>query len=112
MRRKIKVLPEMMNLFNDELLAEETFKKNKVFCSFATANGSCTLGFSESEKVRPKSLIKGNELSNPKIVELVLRKKSGTKLFDEIVIGNEKTLNKYRNQIENMLVECLRKSRI
>lgn len=107
-RRKIKVLPDMMNLFNVGLLAEETFKKNKVLCSFATANRSCTLGFSESEKARPKSLIKGNGLYNPKAVELVLRKKSGAKLFDEIVIGNEETLNKYRNQIEHMLAECLR----
>lgn len=107
-RRKIKVLPDMMNLFNVGLLAEETFKKNKVLCSFATANRSCTLGFSEPEKARPKSLIKGNGLCNPKAVELVLRKKSSAKLFDEIVIGNEETLSKYRNQIEHMLAECLR----
>lgn len=107
-RRKIKVLPDMMSLFNAGLLAEEIFRKNKVICSFATANESCTLGFSESEKARPKSLIKGNELDDPKIVELVLRKKSGTELFDEIVIGNESTLNKYGNQIGDMLGECLK----
>lgn len=80
-RRKIKVLPNMMNLFKVGLQAEENFVKNKIVCSFATADGSCTLGFSESEKSRPKSLIKGNELSNPKIVDLVLRKKSGTEFF-------------------------------
>lgn len=106
-RRKIKVLPDMMNLFNIGLLAEENFKKNKVTCSFATANGNCTLGFSESDKARPKSLIKGNGLSNPKIVDLILRKKSGTELFNEIVIGDKEALNKYKNQIENMLDECL-----
>lgn len=74
-RRKIIVLPNMMNLFEEGLQAEENFEKNKVRCSFATADNSCTLGFSESEKSRPKSLIKGNELSNPKPIELVLRKK-------------------------------------
>ena len=90
------------------MLAEENFRKNKVFCSFATADGSCTLGFSESEKARPKSLIKGNALDNPKIVELVLRKKSGTEFFDEIVIGDEKMLYKHKNSIENMLAESLK----
>lgn len=60
-RRKIKVLPDMMELFRDGLLAEEDFKKNQVFCTFATADGNCTLGFVDSGKARPKSLIKGNE---------------------------------------------------
>lgn len=101
-RRKIKVLPDMMNLFKTGLLAEESFEKNKIFCSFAAADGRCTLGFSDSEKARPKSLIKGNELSNPKIVDLVLRKKSGTESFDEFVIGDASVLNKYRSQIRDV----------
>lgn len=103
-RRKIKVLPDMMNLFKTGLLAEESFEKNKIFCSFATADGRCTLGFSESEKARPKSLIKGNELNNPKIVDLVLRKRSGTEFFDEFVIGDENALSKYRSRFEDILV--------
>ena len=107
-RRKIKALPDMMSLFYDGALAEESFKKNKVLCSFATANGNCTLGFSVSEKVRPKSLIKGNELKHPKVIELILRKKSGEKVFSEIIVGDEKALNKYRNYIEDNLDECLR----
>ena len=106
-RRKIKVLPDMMKLFRKGLLAQENFKKNKVFCSFAAADESCTLGFSESEKARPKSLIKGNELDNPKLVELILRKKSGTKFFDEIIVGDKEILYKYKNQIKNMLDKCL-----
>lgn len=107
-RRKVKVLPDMMRLFSSGLLAEESFKKNKIFCSFATANGSCTLGFSETEKVRPKSLIKGNELKDPKIVELVLRKKSGMEFFNEIIIGDKEALCKYRNWIKNLLAERLK----
>lgn len=70
-RRKIKVLPQMMELFKEGLQAEENFRKNKVICSFATADGNCTLGFLDSLKARPKSLIKGNELKNPKPVDLV-----------------------------------------
>lgn len=106
-RRKIKVLPNMMELFKEGLQAEESFKKNRVFCSFATANGNCTLGFSDSLKARPKSLIKGNELKNPKPVELILKKKSDTKLFSEIVLGNEISLYKYKNQIKGLCAEDL-----
>lgn len=103
-RRKIKILLDMMELFKSGLQAEENFEKNKVFCSFA-ADGSCTLGFSESEKVRPKSLIKGNELNNPKAVELVLRKEAGAAYFDVIIVGDEQSLEKYRNRIESMLAD-------
>lgn len=107
-RRKIKVLPDMMKLFEDGVQAEESFKKNKVLCSFATADNSCTLGFSESEKNRPKSLIRGNGLSSPKEVELILRKKSGEEFFDEIIVGNENSLHKYKKQIEGMLSDSLK----
>lgn len=99
----------MMGLFGAGLLAEEDFKKNRVICTFATADGNCTLGFVDSGKARPKSLIKGNELKNPKPIELVLRKKVGTELFDEIVIGDKIVLNKYREQIERMVTEKLLK---
>lgn len=106
-RRKIKALPDMMELFRDGLLAEEEFKKNRVICTFATADGNCTLGFVDSGKARPKSLIKGNELKNPKQIELVLKRKSGAALFDEIVIGDKKVLGKYRKQIKEMIAEEL-----
>lgn len=106
-RRKVQVLPDMMELFRDGLQAEENFKKNKISCSIATADSRCTLGFFDSEKARPQSLIKGNELSNPKPVELVLRKRSGKKFFDEMVIGNKKAIHKYRKQIENLLDDSL-----
>ena len=33
-RRKIKVLPDMMNLFRNGLLAEESFVKNKIYSRF------------------------------------------------------------------------------
>ncbi|MDO4343338.1 MAG: PBECR4 domain-containing protein [Eubacteriales bacterium] len=98
-RRKIKALPDMMELFREGLQAEEDFKKNKVICSFATADGNCTLGFTDSEKARPKSLIRGNELKNPKPVELVLRRKSGAELFDEIIVGDKAIIHKYQDKI-------------
>lgn len=88
---------------------DEKIVKGKVSCSFATADGMCTLGFSESKKARPKTLLKGNELNNPKPVELILRKKAGTKLFDEIVLGNVETIQKYREKIQQLLSEELLK---
>lgn len=106
-RRKIKVLPDMMKLFETGLLVEENFKKNKVFCSFATTNGSCTLGFVVSKKARPKSLIKGNALKNPQMVDLVVRKKSGAEFFNEIVIGDAKILHKYKNLIGHIISPSL-----
>lgn len=106
-RRKIKVLPDIMTLFKEGLQTEESFKKNKVICSFAAADGNCTLGFTETEKARPKSLIKGNELRNPKPVELILRRKTGSELFSEIIVGDSVTLNKYKEHIGKIVVAYL-----
>lgn len=106
-RRKIKALPGMMGLFREGLQAEEGFKKNRVVCSFAAADSNCTLGFTDSEKVRPKSLIWGNELKNPKPVELVLKRKSGAELFDEIIIGDRESIDKYREQIKGIVANEL-----
>ncbi len=107
-RRKIKVLPNMMTMFENAVNAEEDFQKNKVSCSFATADGKCTLGFTDTNKARPKSLISGNELSNPAQVELVLRKKAGNDFFDEIVYGDKVSLTQYREKIEDILSEDLK----
>lgn len=106
-RRKIKVLPNMMELFKDGLQAEENFKKNKIVCSFATADGNCTLGFSESTKARPKSLIKGNELSNSKPVEVILRKRIDEEFFNEIIVGNKVLLKKYQNKVQELVSDEL-----
>lgn len=101
------MLPDIMTLFKEGLQTEESFKKNKVICSFATADGNCTLGFTETEKARPKSLIKGNELKNPKPVELILRRKTGRELFGEIIVGDSVTLNKYKEHIGKIVVADL-----
>lgn len=106
-RRKIKVLPNIMELFKPGLQIEENFKKNKIVCSFATADGACTLGFSGSIKARPKSLIKGNELNNPKPVEIILRKKVGEELFNEIIVGNKTLLKKYQSKIRKLISDEL-----
>lgn len=106
-RRKIRALPEMMDLFREGLQAEEGFKKNKIVCSFAAADSNCTLGFTDSAKARPKSLIWGNELKNPKPADLVLKRKAGAELFDEVVVGSREALNHYREQIEGIVDKVL-----
>lgn len=108
-RRKIKVLPNMMELFREGLEAEESFVKNKVICSFATTDNSCTLGFSDSKRTYPKSLIQGNCLKNPKAVELILRRKSGEKLFNEVVVGNPEDVKKFQEHIKEMVSKDLSK---
>lgn len=102
-RRKIQVLPDMMTLMKSDVQVEEEFRKNRVSCSFATADGNCTLGFSESKKARPKSLIKGNELKNPGTVDLILRKTTGSLYFNEVIVGDIVTLNRFKDKIEKMV---------
>ena len=87
-RRKIKVLPLMMDFLDNEPLVEEGFSKNNVSCSFATSEGRFTLGFSDSEKVKPKTLMLGNMLKNPKNIDLIFRKHSSSEFFKEIKYGN------------------------
>ena len=108
-RRKIQVLPEMMCLFEKGLQAEECFQKNSIVCAFATTDGNFTLGFCDSVKTRPKSIIKGNELKNTHPVELILRRKSSDLKFNEIVYGNENMLNKYSKKIKHLLSDKLEK---
>lgn len=104
-RRKLKVLPDMMKLFDSSFLVQETFVKNRVICSFATTDNKCTIGFIEATKAKPKTLLKGNELCSSKMneVELVLRKKSGEEKYREIIIGDESDFCKYKSIIEGMI---------
>ena len=102
-RRKIKALPYMMKLFTPGVEVEESFRKNSVICSFATADGNCTLGSSKSGKARPKSLIKGNELQNHNTVDLILRRTSGSLLFNEIIVGDSSSLNQFKEKIQKIV---------
>lgn len=103
-RQKITALPQMVNLFNEKLLAENNFKKNSVECAFATASNGCTLGFAVSG--RPKSLLKGNELekSKAKEVDLVFRKiRDSDSSFEELIFGNKDKIMEYENQIKCLI---------
>lgn len=103
-REKITVLPYMVNLFEQELFAEDNFKKNKIECAFATADKKCTLGFAVSG--RPKTLLKGHKLETSKVrnVDLIFRKpRSSKEPYSELIFGNVDDINKYKNEITDFI---------
>lgn len=104
-RRKISVLPNIVHILESTAKVQENFEKNQVKCSFATADGKCTLGFVDSAKSRPMSLIKGNELDRvaSKNITLLLRKEISKEKFDEIIIGDLEMLNKYSDKLELLI---------
>lgn len=105
-REKIKVLPYMLELFEQDLVAEDHFKKNRVECAFATTDNVCTLGFAVSG--RPKSLLKGNELDKNKAkkVDLIFRKRrSSGKLYEELFWGNTEDIVKYQEKIREQIAQ-------
>lgn len=108
-REKITVLSNTMDLFTyPEIYAEESFQKNKVFCSFATAVTSFTLGFSDGKYAVPKSLLKNNKLScNLNKVDLIVRKRKTEELFDEIVLIDYEIAPDYYDKIKHLLSEKL-----
>lgn len=108
-RRKIKVLPNMVNLFYSDLKVEEAFKKNTVSCNFAATDTKCTLGFVDVGKSRPKTLIKGDALKINKMkdVSLLLRKSIGKEKFDEILIGDTSVLMSYYEKIKDYVDDTL-----
>lgn len=105
-RRKIKVLPLALNIFNNHhVLVEESFSKNKVYCSFATSDNKCTLGFVNDKYSVPKTLLKNNEL-NPKNyekVDFVFKKKKSESLFNHLVLGDVKYINQFYDKIKHLL---------
>lgn len=108
-RRKINALPGITNVFSANAQVEEDFHKNRIYCSFAVGNSTCTLGFSVSNKTKPMTLLNGNELdlTKAKPIKLVLRKPSGADKFDEIVVGDSEILSEYLSDIKDMVDESL-----
>lgn len=104
-REKIAVLKDTMDLFaNKDIFAEESFSKNRVFCSFATAIPSFTLGFTNNVYATPKSLLKNNKLGNSiHKVDLVIRKLRSADKYSEIVLINKDKVNFYYDDIKDLI---------
>lgn len=103
-RRKINVMENTIGIFDIEasnVKVEEDFEKNAIRCSFAAGNNNVTLGFTISDNVRPKTLLKGYELndSNAYPIDLVLRKNSGDNKFDTLIYGKKEICQEYRDVI-------------
>lgn len=108
-RRKINALPKFLSMLGSSLVAQEKFVKNKVSCTFATTDKCVTVGYITVGKSRPKTLLKGNELEEEKCkkVDLILRRPSGEKLFNEIICGDKDMILKYKVKIQSLLAENL-----
>lgn len=106
-RQKIKVLPDMLQMYDKELVAQEDFKKNRVECAFATADSTHTLGYASAG--RPKSLLQKNELDQDKAekVDLVFQKKRGADKYTKLISGDVANVSAYIEQIEIMLEDSL-----
>jgi hypothetical protein len=92
-RRKIQVLPLVAGFFSGSLHAEEDFSKGSVFCSLATADNQMTIGFVDSAVLRPKTLLKKNELDAANVVDvtLILRRNRITDVFDTVMQGDSES---------------------
>lgn len=108
-RRKINALPHFLSMLGSPLVAQEKLIKNRVSCTFATTYKCVTVGYITVGKSRPKTLLKGDELEKEKCrkVDLILRRPTGEKLFNEIVCGNAGMITKYKAKIEPLLAEDL-----
>ena len=108
-RRKIKALPDMIGIFSSGCLVQEDFSKNRIFCSFAAADMSCTVGFTVAASTKPMTLLNGNQLdaAKAKPLELVLRRKRGEAKFDCIACGTVDDLVTYEAVLSGMLAEPL-----
>ena len=89
-RRKIQILPLLDTVLQMKLQAEEDFVKGKISCSLATANNAITIGFADAALLRPKTLLKSNELNPNEAVDvtLVLRRNRGAEKFDTVIQGD------------------------
>ena len=105
-RRKIKYISDVGNIFAYGIKIQENFEKNKVKCSFATSDFKMTLGFIQNKNSVPMTLLKGNELKLGKPIynlDMVFRKAKGETTYDEMVVGNNITLKYFKSSIKHLL---------
>ena len=102
-RRKISVLPNISGIFSTDPVVEEDFHKNRVYCTFAAGMSACTLGYIRTEMSYPETLLKGNQVKNGVHLDLVLRRKSGSKRFNGIVSETDNSLLEHFSDIKDLI---------
>ena len=112
-RDKLIALPQFLSMMSKPLVAEEAFIKNRVHCIFAATDRSATVGFAAADKSKPMTLLRGDRLdpSKSSSVDLILRRRAGTALFDEIVYGDETKIAEYIEGIQMLLSEELKRTK-
>ena len=106
-RRKIRSLPHLTSMIGNNLVVQENYNKNGILCSFATTDCNITVGFVNEGKSRPKTLLWGDTLDWNKsaFADLILRRKSGEKIFTDIVVGDVSSIRKYKDKIKGIVSE-------
>lgn len=110
-RRKINILPLIMNLFSGEIFVEENFKKNNITCIIATGKKNFTFGFAGGKTAKPMTLLKGNVLDTEKAktIDLVFRKKKGEESFNDVFYGDKGKIPEYSEKLKNYISIDLQK---
>ena len=67
------------------IIAEENFEKNRISCSFASSDKSCTIGFTKTRLVKPQTVLKGNCLNTEVDIDVILSKPKASKHFEHII---------------------------
>ena len=103
-RRKINVLPLIENLINADSEFEEDFQKNSIFCSLASSDGSCTLGFISVPLARPKTLLKGDELDHTRSAppKIIITKKRLDSKFSSVYHGTYEEIARHYSKISHL----------
>ena len=66
-KRKLKNLINIGQMFNQTLFVQESFIKNQIVCRIATSDGKCTIGFVDAKYyLRPKTILANNHLDSTK----------------------------------------------
>lgn len=71
-KRKLKSLKNIYDIFTKDIFVQESFIKNKIECKIATSDGRCTIGFVDARQyLRPKTILANNHLDINKPIYIV-----------------------------------------
>ena len=108
-RRKIKALPFIFDLMDTSCYVEEHFCKNAIYCSFASSDGACTMGFVTTPTARPKTLLIGNELdvNSSSHIKAILSKSRDEDKYTTITSGSYEDFKASFQVIQDLLSDNL-----
>lgn len=108
-REKIRVLPNMVSLFDGKALSVQVpFKKNQISCALASSDGLCTLGFSESG--HPKTLLQRDHLdtlSKYDVDAIIRRYNDKSTKFDTLIYYNKTEISYVDDSFYSLLSESI-----